>query len=543
MAGFDELAVYLSLTAEFGGQRFGPFEGLEVRLGSNKERCNIVLSEALGVAKEHCKVIRQRDGSLLLAPAARTAAVWLWKGEARSPVQIQTPTAVRAGDNFPVVSPEGPRFVIELAALPEEVLARRSNKGRRNRQGLTAEKFGREIWRRIIATLYTYGPIALANRAYYYVVSGAIWQPRILITGIIMLAGWITAGAGGCMALKSRFDIAKLTDKNDELSANVASLEEMSKGGTDAQKFSVLAGKSLGDSKVKTVLDKDSGFADVAKKEAKSLSENSDAYNWLYEGGATVNQWVQLRTTLEKTKGLDPKTGRLLAFAAAVPERYGEWSRVFDSSEGEVCGRGPMRLTRRQAKSLGLEVVAPDAFTRTVPEGQADRAKLVQETLAVGRESLPEPVPEFEAATISQGEQFCLYAPGDDDRLRQADVVDALRKQLGENGDELPGADANAASLLRLAKFYAADVAQNNYGAGVPILRFGKANGVSNPLEGQPGGEWVKKMVAQTVARALVLPCRAKLDYEDQKSAMETLFGTLPDPITCLVLNYRLSHS
>ena len=38
----SDLAVYLKLTPEFGGTRFGPFEGLEVRLGSNPDRCHIV---------------------------------------------------------------------------------------------------------------------------------------------------------------------------------------------------------------------------------------------------------------------------------------------------------------------------------------------------------------------------------------------------------------------------------------------------------------------------------------------------------------------
>ena len=35
MAGIDDLVTYLRLDPEFGGTRFGPFEGLEVRLGSN----------------------------------------------------------------------------------------------------------------------------------------------------------------------------------------------------------------------------------------------------------------------------------------------------------------------------------------------------------------------------------------------------------------------------------------------------------------------------------------------------------------------------
>ena len=39
----EELATYLRLTPEFGGTRFGPFEELEIRLGSDADRCHIVL--------------------------------------------------------------------------------------------------------------------------------------------------------------------------------------------------------------------------------------------------------------------------------------------------------------------------------------------------------------------------------------------------------------------------------------------------------------------------------------------------------------------
>ncbi|MFT4978994.1 MAG: hypothetical protein ACI8S6_004904, partial [Myxococcota bacterium] len=48
MAGNEHLVTYLSLTPEFGGTRFGPFEGLGVRLGADANRCHIVLPESLG---------------------------------------------------------------------------------------------------------------------------------------------------------------------------------------------------------------------------------------------------------------------------------------------------------------------------------------------------------------------------------------------------------------------------------------------------------------------------------------------------------------
>ena len=129
MSQGNDLVLYLVLSPEFGGTRFGPFEGLEARLGSNKERSHITLPESLGVAKEHCKVIRQGPASLILAPTERTAAVYLWKGDARRPVQVQTPTAVRPGDSFSLVTPEGPRFFIELGELPQEIKDQRTKSG------------------------------------------------------------------------------------------------------------------------------------------------------------------------------------------------------------------------------------------------------------------------------------------------------------------------------------------------------------------------------------------------------------------------------
>ena len=51
---------FLQLSPEFGGTRFGPFEVVEIRLGSDPDQNDITLPETLGVAEQHVKVLRQQ---------------------------------------------------------------------------------------------------------------------------------------------------------------------------------------------------------------------------------------------------------------------------------------------------------------------------------------------------------------------------------------------------------------------------------------------------------------------------------------------------
>ena len=67
-----ETVTFLELAPEFGGTRFGPFTGFEIRLGSDPTRNDITIPESLGVAPEHVKVLRQPDGSFILAPVDRS---------------------------------------------------------------------------------------------------------------------------------------------------------------------------------------------------------------------------------------------------------------------------------------------------------------------------------------------------------------------------------------------------------------------------------------------------------------------------------------
>ena len=81
----DEKFPYLRLSPEFGGTRFGPYEGLEVRLGSDPDRCHIALRADMGVHAEHVKLFRESDRNLILAPSDRTASVFLFRGNGDRP--------------------------------------------------------------------------------------------------------------------------------------------------------------------------------------------------------------------------------------------------------------------------------------------------------------------------------------------------------------------------------------------------------------------------------------------------------------------------
>jgi hypothetical protein len=106
--------VFLQLTPEFGGTKFGPFQGAEIRLGSEPGRNDIVLPEGLGVAPEHARLVKQPDESFILSPVERTAQIYLYRVDGRPPKPVQSPIAVVMGDGFSLVTQEGPRFIIVL---------------------------------------------------------------------------------------------------------------------------------------------------------------------------------------------------------------------------------------------------------------------------------------------------------------------------------------------------------------------------------------------------------------------------------------------
>jgi hypothetical protein len=544
MAAPGELVLYLTLAPEFGGTRFGPFEGIEARLGADRERCHITLPESLGVAREHCKVLRQGGNNLILTPSERTAAVFLWKGDARRPTQIQTPTAVRPGDSFSLVTPEGPRFIVELGPLPPEMQAQRSAARKRGPGNLTADGFANAGKDLLLARLYTLSPVSLLMRAKHFVTSGAIWQPRILLLMAVSLGGYVGMGASGCSAMKYKRQLTSVTQKSEECNQQLEYAKNVG-GNVENFAFDELALTITGAVNVGGALKKDPALLGAVRESAKQIAADPSRYSWLLDQSARSEDFAAFRERIAKTDDFDPDTKRLLPFVAATSGRVkGEFERVKDSADTEVCGRGPARLTYRQARNLGFSNVSLDAFVggdaTSMASDDAARAQLLGQTASAAGENALTEAPASAVETITAGAAACIRAEGEDDRGNLAKTVSGLVEQVGKDADFVPDAESTMGAVARLAKFYAADIPNARY-TDAKMAKIDFRRGLpSTVLQDEVGGDWVQKRVADVIARAIVLPCDGVLNGE--RARAEAVLGTLPEPVPCLVLNYRLTH-
>ena len=240
----SSLAVYLQLTPEFGGTRFGPFEQVEIRLGSDAD-CDITLNADLGIEAVHVSIMRQPDDSLIVAPAHRTAGVYLWRARSRQPTLVSTATACRSGESFSLVSPEGPRFIVQLDELPEEIRAQRAGAGGLGgaKRKLSPEAMKKEARRQAMARILKTGPAQMIQNGIRFITSGAILRPRNLFAAVGVMGGWAWGGVGSCRLDTKQEQIDQLENSQAKLERRVAQLKELRSG--DPKNFAQLVADTL----------------------------------------------------------------------------------------------------------------------------------------------------------------------------------------------------------------------------------------------------------------------------------------------------------
>ncbi len=549
----EELALYLTLAPEFGGTRFGPFEGLEMRLGSDGDRCHIVLPPALGVLPEHGRVIRQGPGNLILAPAERTAALFLWKKGARRPEQLATPTAIRAGDSFSLVTPDGPRFIVELDELPPEVKeARQKAKSRVGvgRSRLSAESMGAEVKRQAFTQLLVTAPAQMLQRAIVFVRSGAIYQPRNIIMGVTLLGGMALGGVGACKYRKKSAQVVTITREYEECRDQAGFLAE--RGSRDFREWDIaaLAYSITGSQALGTALDQDRAFAELVKSRSRSILADPGAYAWLWDpSDSRAARFSDWRERVLETDDLDNDTRNLLIWLAAR-RRKGRtpWETFSDTEGDDVCGHGPLRMTYRQALHLGLSARA-DAYYRgsfeKLAEDRQKREDLLQTTVELAGTVLPED--GFESDFLradSQASIGCVFVVENDERTNIGRTLRAFRTHFGDAAEGLPPSSDNQAALARIARYWAADAVTEDYDRGEFRFRIQGTAALSTALEPlENRGQWVAEKTADTVAQALVIPCIGRLNYKPDD--IEHALGPeneQPDPVECLILNWKLQN-
>ena len=551
MANPDDLVTYLVLSPEFGGTRFGPFEQLEVRLGSNGERCHIVLSEALGIAPEHVRLIRQGPQNLILAPAERTATVFLWKQGARRPTQLATPTAVRPGDAFSLATSDGPRFIVELGELPPEIKEKREQARSRagvGRGRLTAKSMGTEVKRQAWTSVLVFGPAQMLQRAATFVRSGAIYQPRNVILGITIAGGWLLGGAMSCRS-KSMFNQLQVTNTRYETcQGNLGIAESIGRGGAD-DTFELLSARVTTSTTLGNALEQDKKLGAAVKERARILMDKRKEFEWLLTPkDLQAGEFIDWRERLLAEEGLDRDTARLMVWVAASPKKARtEFQAIVDSEGADVCGRGVATMSYRQAAQLGLRPQA-DAFYRglaTQVDNPEQREPLLLQTLTFANRALPEESFESKVEPLNQSGENCISIVGEDDRTKPRQIVQALKKQLGGGAKFLPDTDTTYASLARVGKYWASDVLSNDYdGRDAPKIVFPPGSTpLSTTLDGyDKRGQWVLKQTAETVARSIILPCVMALNGQEEKTQKVIGDYGLPSAVNCLVLEWKLRN-
>lgn len=547
----EDLAVYLRLAPEFGGTRFGPFEGLEVRLGADPERCHIVLSAALGVVAEHAKLIRQGPQNLILAPADRTATLFLWKQGARRPEQLNTPTAIRPGEAFSLVTPDGPRFIVELDELPEELIQQREAAGKpvgTGRRRLTKEAMAKELKRQAWTTILTNGVAQMAQRAVTFVKSGAIYQPRNIIMMVMLASGWIFGTTASCGRVRMKKDMATTQQRYEACESERSYLDRkqyIAEYGPADLADLVTRSKKLGQA-----LEKDAALRELVWKKARSLATNRKAFEWLLEGrDKRARDFIDWRERVLASEKLDQDTKILAVWLAARPGlQASEFERAQDSEGTDSCIRGPLRMTWRQALHLGLDQ-QPDAYspgTSAKIDLAEQRQALLQERVDLVGVPLPESfTSNFQSAGAGTSTGNCVFIEGEDGRTEPAKLLRAVEGQLGPDGPGVPSDLSEFVSVARIAKWWAADIPTVDYRDDAIGFTFDPNTGPGTTLDSlESRGAWVKERTAETIALAMVVPCLARLELpkEEQKALFGDAEDALPLETPCLILNWKLQN-
>ena len=548
MADERDLALYLSLSPEFGGTRFGPFEGAEVRLG-HAQGNDITLPEALGVLDFHVKILREPGMGIIVAPIERAAGVYVWKAGAHRPSQIHAPVAVQSGDAFALVTESGPKFFVEIAKLPDEILAKRKGLiggGRELSKGAMADEVKRQAFARVFAT----GVGQMFMRAKTFITSGAILKPRNIIAGLFILGGYI----GGLVTWLGSMDLeSQLADKEEEVESLQSQVDLNASSGTSIKDFklSVLSANITGIGALGTALDDDPALAGVVKQKAATLLRSKD-YEWLTNDPAKNGTRVRTFTGAAAQmvdSGVPPEVARILSYASVHAGRDADgWRSVEDSAGELMCGLGPMALTYRQARSLGLDA-APDALVRGDPteyQGDASREKRVaalrNTAMLAGISNPPELDGDIQTTLVPlrQGTQFCLALEGSEDKRASAGAISrALAKHIGEDAKYLPSMTRDLAITSRVARVFAGDLEDVDFNTASAALDMSDMQvGV---VMDRRGGPWVLSRTAETIAKSMVLPCQALLNTGQDEALIE-VFGELPDVVSCLVMDWKLRN-
>lgn len=544
-----DLTLFLRLTPEFGGTEFGPYDDVEILLGSDPDATRIYLRPELGILPQHVRIFRQGRDNLILAPSERTAGVYLFRGGANRPTQVTTPTAIQSGDQFALVSPGGPRFEVVLAPHPDRA-ARGTTAGPRNLKSRVPKwsAFTAEGRRQLFTMLLVTGPAQIAQRVLTFVRSGAIFMPRNIFLGLAIGGGWLFGGVQRCNNNKTKADLVVKNTRVENCERELTYAEKLTGGDSRDLSVAELVAVLSGSINLGQALESDDELRTMVKKKSKTAFANKQRFRWLTKGNsASAARFADWRERITSEESLDEDTRNLLVWLAGTPaKRNSDFSDTTDSEGDDVCVRGTVQMTYRQAISMGLNA-QPDALVtknyQATAEDKTKREKRLEATVAAAGTDLPEDNFETDVDPVSQGRAGCIYIQGEDERTSSSSLIGAFATHLGDSAALVPVAGDPMGAVARLAKYWAADLTRVDYREANGSISF-EGSQVGDVLDGyDQRGAWVLERTADTIARSVVVPCLAALDKN--KGDLGPIFGDR-DPndigVNCLIFKHIIEN-
>jgi hypothetical protein len=538
---------FLQLAAEFGGTKFGPFDQVEIRLGSDPSNSDITLPEALGVAPQHVKLLKQQDDSYILAPVDRTAAVYHFRGGSGRPKQVLAPTAIANGDAFSMVTPEGPRFAVQVEKDPRQLSkAIAESEGPKLPSFNANNRFTRGLWnevkRRGFAAVFTTRLGNMFMRASMMVRSGAIFSPIYVVSGIIMLSGWLFTGGSSC-------SLYRMSKQRNQVQSKLQTCQDqlgVSSGGEDADGDPTVADLTkvvLEDPEWKGTIEADKDLYVAYARALREVFASPEKYKWVYTKKGSP--YVAFKNSLTAT-GMPDALVRTLAFAAAGPHSERPFAIVKDSEGAEVCGRGPIGLTYRQAFQMGMTIQPDGLADRTVAESQdlqAMRQLLDATTKSAGATvEYRDDLVQTTGAEL-QGGMACIYVDGDDDRTDPTKVAKAMQQNLGASMTKKLPAEGSAYWISsRLVMLHAFDMKAHE----LEVVSFDATKSPSIQLETREikkeRREYAIDAAGRIMARAAAIPCLARFDPEKKGSFPDWFLKNEPRIGSCAILKAYVEY-
>jgi len=552
---------FLELAPEFGGTRFGPFKAMEVRLGSDPGSNDIVLPENLGVLPNHVKLLAQGDGSFIVAPVERTAGVFSYRGggsakQVTSPIAIQGGSDTFTADSFALVTPEGPRFYVLLVQARVEG-KKKENDFDRAKKRLSRGSLLNEIKRQGLVMFLTTRGGAELQRWGTFIKTGAILRPRYLIGGVAVMAGWLFAGGLGLVACQAAVGNAKAKQDLNECKSENALLGggDGSSGVTlEGYTARVLGAKGAPNNAWRNALRQDTEFADAYRRELAAILLNDarkDRLRWVYR--RPQSDFTLVKREMDRVKW-PAELVRVFAYTAAL-EGTGadrEWTFLEADSIGkEACGRGPMAMTWRQGQQLGLTALSLDAplpYQKWSAAGSEDKARAVKDTGAslLGY-TTPDDVGQVHGrATLNQQDIMCAYTGEEDVSAdprslpNTKELIAGLNKSVGPSANGVPSVENSVGVLARLLKFYAAD---DKMDVGRIDLSRGDAIPTMMLNEAKTAKPYAVQKAAEALAKAVAIPCMARLDPGFADLALDKTIGDAPEPLDCIIIEGMIRYN